>query len=206
MFLGITFDEIWQYGLVVFGFVTATAIPILRKVWTTAKEKGASEAIQSVPALLMANREALGTFYRQLKAIVKAVDTKEGAIQEVFANMPAEAKTSLKKAFDDMSAGTARELTALDISKIPFKDIVNDKLIKEDEINDELIKSLVESARKDEATNVAIDRAASVIGGIAGEGLNLATKVATGGAVGAKDIASFLSGVLSSGMGAKRAS
>lgn len=205
MFLALTLDDWLQFGGAVLTFMTATGIPIGLKLWKMAKERGVVETASAVPAVLMANREALGQLYRQLKGIVKAVDTKEKAIQEVFANMPDEAKAALKTTFDAMAMGTAKELTSLDLAKIPFKDIVNDKLIKENEINDEVIKSLVESAKKDEATNVAIDKVASVIGGIAGEGLNIATKVATGGTVGAKDIAAFLSGVVSSGMGARRA-
>lgn len=205
MFLLMSLEDWLTAGGAVVSFMTVTGIPLARKIWTMAKEKGMAETAASVPGLLLANREALGSLYRQLKGIVKAVEVKEQAVQAVFENMPPDAKASIKKVFDDMASGTAKELTALDLAKIPFKDIVNDKLIKENEINDELIKSLVESAKKDEATNVAIDKVASVIGGIAGEGLNIATKVATGGTVGAKDIASFLSGVLSSGMGARRA-
>jgi len=207
MLLGISAGEWFGVGSAVFVFITATGIPVfmkLKKVWT---EKGAAGAASAVPGLLAEHRDTLGTLYRQLKAVVKAVDLKETAVSDLIEKLPDEIKKgSLGDALKKMSLGDARELSSLDLAKIPFKDIVNSKLVKEDEVNDELLKSLVESAKKDEATNVAIDKVASTIGGVAGEGLNIATKIATGGTVSAKDVVGFLSGVGSSALGARDSS
>lgn len=207
MILGLTLAEWAQAGGAVLTFVTVTGIPLamkLRKKW---KNDGATEAAKAVPALAFENREAFGKLYRQLKAVVKATDLKEEAIQDLVGKLPEEIRSGdVGKSLKKMSLGDARELSSLDLAKIPFKDIVNSKLVKENEANDELLKSLVDSARKDEATNVAIDKVASTLGGLAGEGLNIGTKIATGGTVSAKDVVGVITGVGSSALGAKDSS
>ena len=188
------------------GFLTI-AIPVGIKLYKVVKTKGIAEAAKQVPQILIENREAIGKIYRQLKAVVKAVDLKEAAISDLIEKLPEDVLSGdLGKTLKTMSLGTVTSLSSLDLAKIPFKDIVNAKLMAEGETNDELLKSLVDSARKDEATNIAIDRVASIIGGVAGEGLNIGTKIATGGTVSVSDIVGFLSGVGSSALGARDSS
>ena len=188
------------------GFLTI-AIPVGIKLYKVVKAKGIAEAAKQVPQILIENREAIGKIYRQLKAVVKAVDLKEAAISDLIEKLPEDVLSGdLGKTLKTMSLGTVTSLSSLDLAKIPFKDIVNAKLMAEGETNDELLKSLVDSARKDEATNIAIDRVASIIGGVAGEGLNIGTKIATGGTVSVSDIVGFLSGVGSSALGARDSS
>jgi len=207
MLLGISWGEWLTVGGVVVVFVTGTAIPVfikLKKVWT---EKGASGAAAAIPGVLIEHRDSIGKLYKQISAVVRAVDTKEEAISDLIEKLPDEIKKgALGDALKKMSLGDAKELSSLDLAKIPFKDIVNSNLVKSGDTNDALLKSLVESARSEESTNVAIDKVASTLGGIAGEGLNLASKIATGGTVSAKDVVGFLSGVGSSALGAKDSS
>ena len=61
------------------GFLTI-AIPVGIKLYKVVKAKGIAEAAKQVPQILIENREAIGKIYRQLKAVVKAVDLKEAAI------------------------------------------------------------------------------------------------------------------------------
>ena len=207
MFLGMEMGDWLTVGGVVVSFITVTGIPAymkLKKVWS---EKGARGTAAAVPGILLENRESMGTLYRQLKAVVKAVDLTEEAVSDLIKHLPDDIKKgALADSLKKMSLGNAVELSSLDLAKIPFKDIVNSKLVNENEVNDELLKSLVTSARSDESTNVAIDKVASTIGGVAGEGLNIASKIATGGTVSAKDVVGFLSGVGSSALGARDSS
>lgn len=177
---------------------------IFNKVRTTYQNQGMLAAGTQFVQVMATQREFLETFYTQFRAVVKAADMKDRAVTELLSQLPKEVVDGLRGAKPVLGAQfTLDTLPAIDIAAIPFKDIVNDKLVKSVGVNDEVLKSLVKSAREDEAASKAVDRVASILGAVTGEGLNIGSTVLTGGTVSAKDIMGFVSGVGSTALGAK---
>lgn len=176
------------------------------KVASAYKTQGMIAAGTQFVQLLGSNREFLETLYTQFKAVVKAADIKDKAISDLLKQLPKEVIDNLHKDKAVLGASFSLDtLPAIDLAAIPFKDIVNDKLIVSAGVNDEILKSLVKSAREDEAASKAIDRVASILNAITGEGLNIGSKVLTGGTVSIADILAMVSGVGSAALGAKPA-
>lgn len=171
---------------------------------TKYRTEGAMGVMKDVPAVLGDNAQLLMTIYNQFKAVVKAIDMKEAAFQNVLKALPESALKTLRESTSTLGAQFSMgTLADIDLAAIPFKDIVNSKLVNKAGVNDEVLKALVTSARKDESAAVALDRVAAVAGAAVGEGLNIGAKVLTGGTVDIKDVVGFVSGVGSAALGAK---
>jgi len=179
-------------------------VALITKVRTTYQQQGMLAAGTQFVQVLGAQREFVETLYTQLRAVVKAADMKDKAVNTLLSQLPKEVIDKLKASSTTLGAQfTLDTLPAIDLAAIPFKDIVNDKLMTSAGTNDEILKSLVKSAREDEAAAKAVDRVASILGAVTGEGLNIGSKVLTGGTVSAKDVLGFVSGVGSTALGAK---
>ena len=170
-----------------------------KKAWT---EKGAAGTV----GVLVENHKFFAELYTQLKGVVKAVGVKEEAINDVLSHMSEEDKDKLRKVAKVVSGATldGTALPSIDVAGLNFKDIVNNKLIKEDAINDKILKSLVTSAKEDKDASEALNKVAGIAGAVVGEGLNIGARVATGGTVDAKAIMGFVSGVGSTALGARK--
>lgn len=179
-------------------------VALITKVRTTYQQQGMLAAGTQFVQVLGAQREFVETLYTQIRAVVKAADMKDKAVNTLLSQLPKEVIDKLKASSTTLGAQfTLDTLPAIDLAAIPFKDIVNDKLMTSAGTNDEILKSLVKSAREDEAAAKAVDRVASILGAVTGEGLNIGSKVLTGGTVSAKDVLGFVSGVGSTALGAK---
>jgi len=197
--------ELIKYGAGALVALGALA-PVIYGVFKKAKKDGALEAAKTVPAVLAANHEMFAKFYKQFKGVVKAVEAKETATQDVIANLTPAERERLRETSAAISGVTldGTTLPAIDVAGIAFRDIVNNKLIKESEVNDEILKSLVTSAKHDESASQALNKVSGIAGAVVGESLNIGAKIASGGTVDAKDVLGFISGVGSTALGAKR--
>lgn len=180
----------------------------VRRVWDMFAKKYQQEgflaAAQNTATILGANRELIETLYDQFKAVVRSADLKDKSIAALKELIPAEKLVELDKARElAMARIDVANLPPLDLALMPFKDIVNANLVKNAEVNDKLLKQLVTAARADESAAKAVDRVAGILGAVAGEGLNLGSRIVTGGTVSASDIVGFIAGVGSTALGAK---
>lgn len=179
-------------------------VALFSRVKQTYQQNGMLAAGNQFAQVLAANREFVETLYTQFKAVVKAADTKDKAVAALLQQLPPEVIAKLRTDKTTLGASfTLDTLPAIDLAAIPFKDIVNEKLVAAVGTNDELLKSLVKSARDDEAASKAVDRVAGILGAVAGEGLNIGSKILTGGTISAKDVVGFVSGVGSTALGAR---
>jgi hypothetical protein len=178
-----------------------SGIVVFKKAKKGWDEKGAA----GVTGVLVENHKFFADLYTQFKGVVKAVSVKEEAVNDLLANISPADKDKLR-AVTKMIGGATLDGTALpsiDIVGLAFKDIVNNKLMKEDAINDKILKSLVVSAKEDKDASEALNKVAGIAGAVVGEGLNIGAKVFTGGTVSAGDVVGFISGVGSSALGAR---
>jgi len=187
------------------GVAAVVLVPAGIVVFKKAKKGWDAKGAAGVIGVLGENHKFFADLYTQLKGVVKAVGVKEEAINEVLAKIDPETKAKLKEATKLIGGATldGSSLPAIDVAGLAFKDIVNTKLLKEDAINDKILKSLVTSAKEDKDASEALNKVAGIAGAVVGEGLNLGAKIATGGTVSAGDIVGFVSGVGSTALGAR---
>jgi len=202
----------WADLLTAGGGVVTTLIiaaPVILKIFKNGKKKwqeeGALAVAKDVPTILGENHKLFADIYTQLKGVVKAVGVKEDAIKEVLSKIDPETKAKLKEATKLIGGATldGSALPAIDIAGLDFKDIVNTKLMKENAIDDKILKSLVTSAKEDKDASEALNKVAGIAGAVVGEGLNIGSKIATGGTISAGDVVGFISGVGSTALGAR---
>ena len=188
------------------GAAALVLIPTGVVVFKKAKKGWDAKGVAGVVGVLTENHKFFADLYTQLKGVVKAVGVKEEAIGEVLSKMTPEDKDKLRALTKTISGATldGTSLPAIDVAGLAFKDIVNNKLIKEDAINDKILKSLVTSAKEDKDASEALNKVAGIAGAVVGEGLNIGARVATGGTIDAKAIIGFVSGVGSTALGAKK--
>lgn len=204
----INWGELTTAGLGALGSL-AVAVPVIIGIFKKGKKKwqeeGALAVAKDVPSVLAENHKMFADIYTQLKGVVKAVGVKEEAVKEVLSKMSEEDKDKLRKITKTIGGAKldGSALPAIDVAGLEFKDIVNTKLMKENAINDKILKSLVTSAKEDKDASEALNRVAGIAGAVVGEGLNIGAKVATGGAVDAGDVVGFVSGVGSTALGAR---
>lgn len=187
------------------GTAAAVLVPTGIVVYKKARKAWTEEGIVGTANVLAENHKFFAELYTQLKGVVKAVGVKEEAINDVLSKIDPETKAKLKEATKLIGGATldGSSLPAIDVAGLAFKDIVNNKLLKEDAINDKILKSLVTSAKEDKDASEALNKVAGIAGAVVGEGLNIGSKIATGGTISAGDVVGFISGVGSTALGAR---